>query len=197
MSCKPPPSTEAPWGSFQGLGDTYSSTYTAAYGATAGMSPQRVQPIRPKLQHPWTSEAKFDTRSTAQDAFQGLGGGPRQSCKPIREYSPERWSMPLTTTAQQSFIPYYGSTRVAPFRPKPSERDTSPFDTRSTAQDAYIAIPSNYQRRFPIYPTERRPEPSKFDCTSTSRAAYIAHNVMPYVAAKKPQGSMGGDGVMA
>ena len=64
-------------------------------------------------------------------------------------------------------------------------------------QDSYLPIPSSYRPRPSIYPVERPYEATKFEYTSTSRAAFIPHPVQPYVAAKKPKPSMGGDGTMA
>jgi hypothetical protein len=198
MSCKPPQSSAPPFGVWENLPAQvgHQTTYGAAYMHFNITDPAVA--IRPKEQHPWTSDAKFDTRSTAQDAFQGFSGsGARQSYKPLREYEPIAWPQKITTTNQAMFIPFYAPAKREPFRPKLRERDTSRFDTRSTAQDSYLPIPSSYRPRPSIYPVERPYEAAKFDYTSTSRAAYIPHPVQPDVAAKKPKPSMGADGTMA
>ena len=189
-SCKPAPSTNAPWASFDGYAkDNYSSTYASAY-IQMGV-PKQAQAIRPKAQHPWTSDAKFDTRSTAQDAFLDMKGKPRESCKPIREYEPIQWSAALTTTAGASYIPYYKPVRREPFRPARREVDGSKFDTRSTSQDSYNPFPSGYRPVRPIYPKEPPREDTKFENTTTSRSSYVAHSVQPYVPAAKPKPTMG------
>ena len=172
------------------------TTYSSAYLGAGDHRPP--VPIRPKEQHPWTSTAKFNTRSTAQDSFAGIGSPPRDSCKPIREYEPINWPSKPVTTNKAMFIPHYGlEAKRSPFRPKAREVDGSKFETRSTAQDSFLNFPASYKPRGCIYPSERPYEYSKFDHTSTSRAAFIAHPTMPYVAAKKPVPSMGADGMMA
>lgn len=195
-SCKPQKTTAPPWGVWDLPGHT--TTYAATYAMPGNRNP--AVPIRPKEQHPWMSQAKFDTRSTAQDAFQHMSGGgstKRESCKPIREYEPIEWPQKITTTNQAMFIPYYAPAKREPFRPKLKEVDGSSFDTRSTAQDSFLPFPDHYRPRAPIYPAEKPYVMTKFENTSTSRAAYISHPVQPYMAAKKPPPSMGQDGIMA
>jgi len=188
-SCKPPTSTKPPWGGFEDyISQDYSSTYASAY-ITMGR-PAQAKPIRPQAQHPWTSDAPFDTRSTAQDAFMDLHGGPRQSCKPKAEYAPVAWNITPTTTNQTSFMPYYGVPKREAFRPARKPVDGSTFDTRSTQQDSYAAVPMSYRPRKPIYPVEQKREDSTFNHTSTSRDSYPAHLVRPYVPALKPAPSM-------
>lgn len=126
------------------------------------------------------------------------GGGPRQSCKPIREYEPINWPSKPVTTNKAMFIPHYGlEAKRSPFRPKPKEVDGSSFDTRSTQQDSFLPFPKNYAPRTSIYPAEKPYEYAPFEHTSTSRSAYVAHMVAPFVAAKKPPPQMGADGVLA
>ena len=171
------------------------TTYSSAYLGAGDHRPP--VPIRPKEQHPWTSTAKFNTRSTAQDSFAGIGSPPRDSCKPIREYEPINWPSKPVTTNKAMFIPHYGlEAKRSPFRPKAKEVDGSKFETRSTQQDSYQAVPGHTPRGS-IYPKEKPYEYMKFDHTSTSRAAYISHKVSPFVPPKKPKASMGNDGIMA
>lgn len=194
-SCKPKRTTEAPWGVWDLPAHT--TTYASAYMQPGPMGANPA--IRPQAQHPWTTEAKFNTRSTAQDSFQFNQASPskRESCKPIREYEPMEWPQRITTTNQAMFIPYYAPAKREPFRPKRKEVDGSRFDTRSTAQDSFAPFPDNYRPRAPIYPAEKPYVMEPFACTSTSRAAYVPHSVQPYIAAKKPPPSMGQDGIMA
>lgn len=169
-SYKPKPKTEAPWAG----GDasvTLTTTHATSY-ANFG-SPQRRQPIRPKPQHDWTSSA-FEGRSTHQDSFTGTYLPPRQSYKPQREYSPERWEMVLTTTAASSYLPHYGNTKREACRPKRTALDTSKFDTRSTSQDAFLGPPQGYRPVAPFYPKEKAREDAPFENTTTSRSAYVA-----------------------
>ena len=150
--------------------------------------------IRPKEQHPWKSVAKFDTRSTAQDAFVNMGAyAVRESYKPLREYEPEQWPQKIITTNQAMFVPTYGIAKRKAIRPKLPEIDHSRFDTKSTQQDSFLPIPVNYKPRAPILPPTLPYEYTKFEDTSTSRAAFIAHPIIPYVPAKKPQPTMGSD----
>lgn len=194
-SCKPKRTTEAPWGVWDMPVAT--TTYAAAYMKPGPKA--NNPPIRPKEQHPWTTQAPFDTRSTAQEAFQyhKQATSMRESCKPIREYEPMEWPQRITTTNQAMYIPYYAPAKREPFRPKRREVDGSRFDTRSTAQDSFNRPPSSYRPRAPMYPPEKPYVMEPFNCTSTSRAAYISHPVQPYVAAKKPQPTMGADGILA
>ena len=195
-SCKPPQTTEAPWAVLNpGSISSPLTTYASAYNSPVICAPPT--PIRPKEQHPWKTAAKFDTRSTSQDAYHGTGGGPRSSCKPQREYEPVNWPSKPVTTNNAMFIPHYGlAAKREPFRPKLKEVDGSKFETRSTQQDSYQSVPGHTPRGS-IYPKEKPYEYTKFDHTSTSRAAYISHKVSPFVPPKKPKASMGNDGIMA
>jgi hypothetical protein len=196
-SCKPVMRTEAPWGGTTDKPIAYQSTYASAFTDTFGIPP--VQPIRPTPQHQWDLNAKFEGRSTHQDSYQELhSGGPRESCRPIREYAPVQWGFIPSTTARSSYMPHYGVPRREAIRPARRAPDESRFDTRSTAQDAFLPFPTGYRPVKPFYPTtSTQRDTAKFEHTSTSRAAYIAHRVMPYVAAQKPKPSMGADGIMA
>ena len=102
------------------------------------------------------------------------------------------------TTNTAMYIPHYGlEAKRSPFRPKLREMDGARFETRSTQQDSFLPWPSQYQARRPIYPAEKPYEYQKFDHQSTSRSAYVAHDVKPFVAAKKPPPQMAGDGGLA
>ena len=195
MSCRPPRSTVPPFGTWDNLPAANQTTYGTAF-MKYDLIP--VTAIRPKEQHPWKTVAKFDTRSTAQDAFQDMGANVmRESYKPIREYEPVAWPQKLITTNQAMFVGNHGFVKRKPFRPKLRDIDHSKFDTRSTQQESFLPIPETYRPRPPIRPASLPYEYTKFENTSTSRAAFIAHPVSPYVAAKKPPPSMGQDGVMA
>lgn len=169
-SYKPKPKTEAPWAGSD-VAVTLTTTHATSY-ANYG-SPQRTQPIRPKPQHDWTSSA-FEGRSTHQDSYTGTYLPPRESYKPRREYSPERWEMKLTTTSHSSYLPNYGNTKREACRPKRTPLDMSKFDTRSTAQDAFMGPPPGYRPVAAFYPKEKERENAPFENTTTSRSAYVA-----------------------
>ena len=197
-SCAPKRSTEAPWAvaPSSAVSSNMMTTHLAAYANYA--IHDRAVPIKKNAQHDWSSTAKFDTRSTAQEAFQGMqAGGMRVSCKPIREFEPTPWPSAPVTTNSVMFTEHMGGAKRTPFRPKPKELDASRFDTRSTAQDSYHAPASHVRPRPPIYPAEKPYDYTPFDHTSTSRSAYVAHLVTPFVAAQKPKASMGPDGMLA
>ena len=191
-SCKPKPKTTAPWAVMDESGP-YSpvTTYGSAYVKPIGWVPP--SPIRPSPQHPWSNNAKFDTRSTSQDSFTGMYAQPVQSFKPHREYDGGTPWPNKPATTNMGAIPHYGVAKRDPHRPAPKPIDGSKFDTRSTNQDAFCAWPSNYRPRPAIYPNQQKYEYIKFDHTSTARAAYVAHQVQPYVPAEKPKPTLGAD----
>jgi len=186
MTCKPPANTEAPWGSFD-VPMTNTSTYSAAFSLSHTPAPAKL--IKPKSSQ-FELGVPFQGRSTAQDAFQGINGGPRQSCKPKNVFASVPWQQPLTTTSSAAFVSF-GAAKREPIRPTNNrgvEKGTK-FDTRSTMQDAYAAHLTHRPSK-PFIPKEAERFHERFDHTSTSRAAYVAHLVQPYVPAKKPKGSM-------
>jgi len=198
MTCRPPRTTEAPWAVYVpppgGMGPqtTYASSFTMAIRAAP------AKPIRPEVQHPWTSPAKFDTRSTSQDAYQGLyGGGMRISCKPIREYEPVPWQNQPLTTNKAMYVPYLNHQKREPFRPKQKAVSDSKFDTRSTQQDSFLPFDKSYRPRPALYPPEKAQEHFKFEHTSTMRSAYVQHITPSYVAAKGPPACMANDGTLS
>jgi hypothetical protein len=197
-SCKPASRTEPPWGTYDIPSDR-KSTYSQAFLGVNIPITNRAKPIIPVSQHPWTSEAKFSTKSTTQDAYQNMGGGPQASFKPKLVFQPTAPLQPYTTTNRAQFVPHdTQSARRLPFVPARRDVDGSKFDTTSTQQDAYKShVTTGYRPRRPIYPVQRVSTPTTFENTSTSRASYTQHVLTPYAAAKKPPGAMGSDGMMA
>lgn len=187
QSCKPTPKTEAPWASASDAAMPFGSSTHQAQFVWFPSAYRQAAAIKPKSQHDWSvPNEEYAPRSTSQDSFMDLGGGPRESLAPKREFKAEPWGITLCSTSQAQFIPHYGIVKREAIRPKRAALDTSPFDTRSTAQDAYMPFPSSYKPRAPIYPMEAVREAATFDHTSTSRAAYVHHYTAPYVPAKKP-----------
>jgi hypothetical protein len=193
-SCKPPMKTEAPWAaSVNEVGSPQTTYYSAFCSGDRRQLPR--QPIRPTAQHPWLSDEPMSTRSTAHDAYQYMKQPPRESFKPKRQFEPNPWMQKPTTTQMASFLPPINHQRAMPFRPKGQVYDPSPFNTTSTAQDAFQAWPVGYRPRPAIYPEEKPYIYEKFECESTSRAAYRAYQVKGYVPAPKPINAMGLDGM--
>ena len=106
MSCRPPRSTQPPFGTWDNLPAANQTTYGTAF-MKYDIVPRTA--IRPKEQHPWKTVAKFDTRSTAQDAYLNMGASSvRESFKPLREYESVPWPQKLTTTNQAMFLGNHG-----------------------------------------------------------------------------------------
>lgn len=187
-SCKPPPKTEAPWGSFD-VPQTQTSTASAAY-ITYG-PPKMREPVRPTGNHVMGQPTRFEGRSTAQDAYANHGTYMmRTSCKPANDWKTVDWMQPLSTTARAHFVDYQNIQRVQPFRPKREPPPDTKFDTRSTQQDAFPNRNIFTKPPEPFRPKEQERVDVKFDHTSTSRAAYVQHQVKPYVPAKKHESTM-------
>jgi len=184
MSCKPKQSATPPFAQWQGVSD-YQSTYRAQFIAAPGHEP--VKPIRPQAQHPWTSQAKFDTHSTAQDAYrEPMFCEARVSCKPDYKFLPTSWPVTIQTTNQAMFIPIYEGAKRQPFLPHRDRPQPERFTHRSTTQEAYLPFPDGYKPRKQIKPAEPVKEKTMFDHTSTSRASYPRHPTTRFVPAKKP-----------
>ena len=194
MACAPPKTTTAPWGSFD-VASTNQSTYMAAYVNYPHYRP--VANIRPRPQHDW-STAKFEGSSTTADSYRSyMQPPPPKSCKPVQDYTAEKWHSALTTTHRSHFVQFPGYERQSPFKPARKPTDPSKFDTRSTQQDAYPAFNlAFYAKREPIYPKEAPREDYKFDHVSTYDSAYVKYAVSPYRPAPKPRPTMGTDGGM-
>lgn len=185
-----------PWGTYD-LPGGHTTTYGGSFMPWTVAIP--VRGVKPKEQHPWKVEARFTSRSTAQESYQlTAGGGPQPSCKPVRAYQPTDNLQAMTTTSGAHYVPHLNHHKVAPIVPKRKEVDGSKFDTRSTAQESYGDWSTNgtYVPRKPIYPALRVQTPTPFECTSTSRASYVALPYIPYVPAKKPPAAMQ-EGAMA
>ena len=75
-----------PWGTYD-LPGGHTTTYGGSFMPWTVAIP--VRGVKPKEQHPWKVEARFTSRSTAQESYQlTAGGGPQPSCKPVRAYQP-------------------------------------------------------------------------------------------------------------
>ena len=119
VSCKPTARSEAPYGTSTSV-EKLTSTYRFSYLNEWDKHQMRV-PIRPRVQHNWTDESKFNAKSTVQEAFhidEPEGRGPQPSCKPIPLYLPETWGFELTSTTNEAYRPQYGNHRRKPIRPK-------------------------------------------------------------------------------
>ncbi len=175
------------------------STYNTSFLGGAMTAANRAIPIIPQSQHSWTPVgSKFESRSTMQDAYQSLGGGPQPSFKPKLEFVPTPALQPYSTTSRAQFTKHDNAVaKRRPFVPTRREADTSKFDTTSTQQDSYKPhVGTGYRPRESIYPVQRATTPTPFDTTSTSRASYVAFPTAPYSPAKGPpaKGAPWGDG---
>ena len=106
----------------------------------------RRQPILPDSGFDWSALRSSSTvfRSTAQDAYPtpfAFAQVPNQ--KPKRDWQTTPWMQPLSTTSRAAFVEYGSYKRREPILPSP-ERPLvpTPFNTRSTASDAYKPAPS-------------------------------------------------------
>lgn len=136
----------------------------------------------------------FATRSTTQDSYQPQMSKRLPSCKPERVWETTPWQAPLSTTQSASYANYGNVRRTLPVIPKSRDVNVGPFQGRATSFDAFQPIPSGYAVRKPIYPSsEGRPfggDVAQGPMTTTQSASYVAHNVKPYVPAKKPTQSL-------
>ena len=162
---------------------------------------QRRQAAAPAPANPADSAASVAVGRANEHKIDGARrlpvheAAPRESFKPKRQFEPNPWMQKPTTTQMASFLPPINHQRAMPFRPKGQVYDPSPFNTTSTAQDAFQAWPVGYRPRPAIYPEEKPYIYEKFECESTSRAAYRAYQVKGYVPAPKPINAMGLDGM--
>ena len=142
-SCKPKRTTEAPWGVWDMPVAT--TTYAAAYMKPGPKA--NNPPIRPKEQHPWTTQAPFDTRSTAQEAFQYHKQATSSARhKPIREYEPMEWRKLRRPTRPRTF---HTMLRKEPF--ERAEGLTAPSSTRARRRRTRSRAALLLRPRAPMY----------------------------------------------
>ena len=193
-SCKPPPTTSAPWGSFD-VAQTYQSTYGSQFvSAPTGWAPP--QKIVRKSQHDFSGLEPFQGQSTAAAAYMMTGKHvPRAPIRPTPNLSKEAaWMGPLTTTSKSMFVHYPNPVRVTAFRPKPQDRADGKMELTTTQATSYLKFDERFSKdavRVPFRPKEQERVHENFIHTSTSRAAYVPHMVTPYSPAKKPKNAMG------
>lgn len=171
MSCKPPPTSEAPWASYDGPG-CYSTTHASSFTNIGAPAPPPTLDYMKKPQYPWHSDANFDNRSTSRDAFTSIVtySRPPQSCKPRSTFEQTQWDHTLTSTASRSFINYGNLKKTRSCR-----QLAQPIEWMGTA-DAPFAAQSTTQSSFAhLYPPPRtadyRPssrESSRVLCTYSS-----------------------------
>jgi len=160
MSCKPPPTSEAPWASYDGPG-CYSTTHASSFTNIGAPAPPPTLDYMKKPQYPWHSDAEFDNRSTSRDAFTSVVtySRPPQSCKPRSNFEQRQWDHTLTSTASSQFINYGNLKKTRSCR-----QLAQPIEWMGTA-DAPFAAQSTAQASF----AQLYPPPRTADCRPSSR----------------------------
>ena len=177
---KQKPREPAPWGN---PGGPEVAIATSSYSQHYQKWPSSRMPnFKPKVQYNPDDRTPFNTKSTAQDAFQPpIGHKQIPSFKPAPKYQSVDWQQPITTTAQSTFIRYGNVPKTVACRPKQQEQATHKFTGRSTQQDSFQSIPTGYKPVQPFYPSSDSQvapaahHPSNFQTTFQVRAAMACH----------------------